>query len=130
MIVEKIRVSKAARDQMITLKRRTGVESWFLLCRWGFCLSLAEPTPPRDIDITTDSSVEMTWRTFAGENDEVLPALLRQRCEEQEIATDPATLAHYFRLHLHRGIAYLAGDPSLKNIEDMLRLIDRARPGG
>lgn len=130
MIVEKIRVSKAARDQMITLKRRTGVENWFVFCRWGFCLSLAEPTPPRDIDITTDSTVEMGWRTFAGENDELLSALLRQRCEEQGIPTDAATLAHYFRLHLHRGIAYLAGDPNLKNIEDMLGLVDRHQLDG
>ena len=44
---------------------------------------------------------------------------LKQRCYQDGLGTDGETLAQQFRLHLHRGISYLAGDPNLRNIEDL-----------
>ena len=49
MALEHIRLSQTARDQLITLKRRTGIAHWNVLCRWAFCRSLAEPAPPPSI---------------------------------------------------------------------------------
>ena len=46
MAIEHIRLSQQARDQLITLKRRTGIAHWNVLCRWALCRSLAEPAPP------------------------------------------------------------------------------------
>ena len=71
-----------------------------------------------------DSSVEMTWRTFGGEYADVYLALMRQRCHADGLGTDDEVVAAQFRLHLHRGIANLAGDPTLRSIQD---LISRAR---
>lgn len=116
MIVESIRVSKQGRDQLVTLKRRTGIENWNVICRWALCMSLAEPSPPRDQKIEADSAIEMAWRTFAGENDRVFEALMRQRCREDGIEPTDANAAHQLRLHLHRGISYLAGDPKVSGI--------------
>src|SRR5205809_5828830 len=87
-MVETVRVSKAAREQLITLKRRTGIENWNVLCRWALCVSLAEPMCPRDTGAVTDGAIEMTWRTFAGENDLVYAALIRQRCRHDGLAED------------------------------------------
>ena len=55
MIVESIRISKSGRDQLITLKRRTGIENWNVICRWAFCASSAEPSRRRDQKIEADS---------------------------------------------------------------------------
>jgi DNA sulfur modification protein DndE len=110
MTIEHIRVSKAARDQLITLKRRTGIDHWNVLCRWALCRSLAEPSRPPVIKLTPDSSVEMTWRVFAGNTGDTLWALIRYRCHQDGLPLDEETLAQQFRLHLHRGISYLAGD--------------------
>jgi len=123
MSLENIRLSKQGRDQLMTLKRRTGVEHWNILCRWAFCVSLAEPSPPRDQRVPADSTVEMTWRTFGGEQDAVYRAALVQRCHEDGFETDDETLLRQFRLHLHRGIGYLAGDPNVKSIAG---LVDKA----
>ncbi len=38
------------------------------------------------------------------------------------VPTDPTTLATQLRLHLHRGIGYLAGDPHLKRLQDLCHL--------
>ncbi|MFN9858354.1 MAG: DndE family protein, partial [Pseudanabaena sp.] len=36
------------------------------------------------------------------------------------LSIDKETLATQFRLHLHRGIGYLAGDPNIKKLEDLI----------
>ncbi len=89
------------------VKRRTGITNWNVLCRWAFCLSLAEPSKPRDEEIPSDSSVEMTWKTFGGGHHEVYMALLKQRCVSDSISADSNKINRYFKQHLHRGIGYL-----------------------
>jgi DNA sulfur modification protein DndE len=128
MPLDHIRLSQTARDQLITLKRRTGITHWNVLCRWALCRSLAETTPPAAMKLTLDSNVEMSWRVFAGELGDVLWALLRYRCHEQGLPLDEETLAQQFRLHLHRGIGYLVGDPRVTDLPGLAGLAVNA-PG-
>ena len=116
MAIEHIRLAQTARDQLVTLKRRTGIAHWNVLCRWALCRSLAEPAPPPAVKLILDSSVEMTWRVFAGDQGDVLWALVRFRCHIDGLDLDEETLANQFRLHLHRGIGYLVGDPRVTNV--------------
>ena len=46
MAVEHIRLSKQAKNQLIKLKRVTGIEHWNVLCRWALCVSLSEQSMP------------------------------------------------------------------------------------
>ena len=120
MSLDTVRVSKRARDQLTTLKRRTGIQNWNIICRWAFCVSIAEKTPPRKDDDLGETPIEMTWHTFAGEYHELYLALLKNRCVEDEIGTDKAALNAQLRRHLHRGIGYLVGDPNMKNISSLV----------
>ena len=126
--VEHIRLSQQGRDQLITMKRRTGITNWNVLCRWAFCLSLAEPSVPPSTKIPADSNVEMTWKVFGGEHHELYWALLKQRCRTDGLGTNNATLAAQFRLHLHRGIGYLAGNREVANIAELLRTASESAP--
>lgn len=122
--VERVRLSQAAKDQLIKLKRVTKIDQWNILCRWALCRSLAEPTPPSPVPINTDSNVEMTWKTFGGEMADILVVALRCRCKTDKLYLDPDTLANQFRLHLHRGIGYLAGDQKIiKEIDGLLSIL-------
>ena len=120
--LNRIQLSQTAKDQLTKLKRSTKIEQWNILCRWAFCRSLAEPTMPSPVPIPADSNVEMTWRVFGGEMSDILLIALKQRCYYDTLGTDKETLATQLRLHLHRGIGYLAGDPNIKNIEDLVLL--------
>jgi DNA sulfur modification protein DndE len=119
MPLEHIKVSEKARDQLIKLKRVTGIQHWNVLCRWAFCVSLAEPTIPSPNKVPADSSVDMTWKVFGGSYEEVYLGLLRQRCQRDGLGLSDEVLATQFRLHLHRGIAYLAADKQLKSIANL-----------
>jgi DNA sulfur modification protein DndE len=80
---------------------------------------LREPTPPSPKKIPGDSNVEMTWRVFGGEHHEIYAALLKERSSRDGFDADPETLAQQFRLHLHRGISYLAGRRDLASVRDI-----------
>jgi DNA sulfur modification protein DndE len=116
MVIENIKLSQKAKDQLIKLKRYTKIQNWNVLCRWAFCISLADPEKPKNLKIPGDSSVEMTWKVFGGKYQKLYTALLKLRCQQDGLDTSNKVLANQFRLHLHRGIDYLAANKDIKNI--------------
>lgn len=120
MIIKQIKLSNAAKDKLARLKGKTGIQNWNVLCRWAFCFSLKEGTIPTDININSDSNVEMSWLTFAGEYHELYEALIKEWCIENNLGIDNDTLAKYFKLHLERGIGYLSGTNFVKDIKGLL----------
>ena len=62
----------------------------------------------------------MSWHVFGGEGHELYQALLKERCVRDGLETDPDTLNRQFRLHLHRGISYLATPNKVRGIGDLV----------
>jgi len=123
MSLEHIRLATQAKDQLIKLKRATGIKNWNVLCRWALCASLADKTPLIAKEINTDSSVEMSWKVFGGEYQAIYLALLKQRCKQDGCEISPQTLAQELKLHLHRGITILASDRTIRNIAGLLNRV-------
>jgi DNA sulfur modification protein DndE len=123
MSLKQIRLSTQAREQLIRLKTRTGLSQWNILCRWAFCLSLRRPPPPTPLEEPAYSNVEMSWPVFGGEAQELYLALLKERCVRDGLGTADEVLARQFRLHLHRGISYLATPQAVRSIADLVRLV-------
>lgn len=130
MSIKQVRLSGQAKDQLIRLKTRTGIQQWNILCRWAFCLSLKQGSPPTPVEVPADSNVEMTWQVFGGEAHELYLGLLKERCTRDGLGTSDDILAKQFRLHLHRGIGYLATPHAIKSIADLIRLALEDRPDG
>lgn len=122
MALEHIRVSQQGKEQLIKLKRLTGIEHWNVLCRWALCVSLAEPSIPPTTKVPADSNVEMSWKVFGGRYADLYLVLLKQRCVRDGLGTDPDTLGQQLRLHLHRGISYLASNKKVKKIHHLISL--------
>lgn len=120
MILENIRISQQAKDQLIRLKRTTGITNWNVLCRWAYVVSLAESSPPLVQDIHLDSTVEMTWKVFGGKYAVFYEKALIQRCVNDGIELTVDNLQLHFKLHLHRGIAYLASSNKIKSATDLI----------
>jgi DNA sulfur modification protein DndE len=77
---------------------------------------------PAPLEIPADSNVEMTWQIFGGDAHELYLALLKERCERDGLGTSEDVLIRQFRLHLHRGIGYLAAPQTIRSISDLVRL--------
>jgi len=121
MSIKHIRFSQTARDQLSRLKRHTGIEHMNVIARWALCVSLSEEMPPPETKIPADSNLEMTWEVFGGKHGDTLLALVKQRCVNDGLdAASEEVVYTQFRLHVHRGIAYLAGDRAIRSISDLV----------
>lgn len=116
MTIETVRVSQRGKEQLIKLKRVTGIKNWNVLCRWALTTSLADPTPPLVTDIKADSNVEMSWRTFAGEYEQVLYAYLIHRAIADSEGADSDALRRTLQIHLHRGLGFLTTCKSVRQL--------------
>jgi DNA sulfur modification protein DndE len=76
--------------------------------------------------IPADSNVEMSWRVFGGRYADLYLVLLKERCLLDGLPTDDETLAQQFRLHLHRGISYLAANKAIRTIDDFIAVARHA----
>ena len=122
MIIKQIKLSSEAKEKLSRLKGKTGIKNWNILCRWALCYSISENTIPADLAINSDSNVEMSWYTFAGEYSEIYEAIVKSWCLQMHLPIDDGTLAKYFKLHLERGIAHLSGTNFIKTLDDLLEL--------
>ncbi|MFM5801899.1 DNA sulfur modification protein DndE [Aeromonas veronii] len=118
-MIDNIRLSEKAKQQLIAIKRKTGVENWNVLCRWALNLSLLEYSEPPFEDIHLDSSIEMSWKVFTGEYSDIYHTIFLQRLQRSSHINEH----DYFKLHLHRGISYL--HQKTQTIDDLFSLMKK-----
>ena len=119
--VEHVRVSAKAKDILIKIKRRTGLEHWNEICRIALCRSLANPAPPM-IEKTGESAINIDWKVFAGDAQEELSSIVIYRAQKDGVnSSNKEILSEYFRAHLERGISTLH---NTKGLQDLFVLSD------
>ena len=107
-MIDRIRLTSAARSQLISLKRFSGIEHYNVLCRHALCLSLAQPTVPPKEDYNFSKGLDMDMRTLTGGNENLYLNLVRFRAKKDGIALDEQSIRDYLTRHLHRGLSYLS----------------------
>lgn len=121
-MIDNVKVSEKAKLQLITIKKRTRIKNWNVICRWAFLLSLKDSSVPAPENIIPDSNVEMTWKTFAGNHDDLFRSLLLYRLQKDMIEITQENISKYFKIYLHRGISFLTSS-NFRNERDFLKTI-------
>jgi DNA sulfur modification protein DndE len=118
--LSKLKFSKEASSRVRFLAGKTGLTP-NLLCRLGFCMSLAEPGIPNPADYPEEDR-EFNRYTLLGEYDALFIALLKERhfSDGCEYAIEDA-----FRAHMNRGIIIL--QRRLKDIGQLADLVSGIR---
>lgn len=119
MPFNRIYVGEDVDFRLRTLKARTGLTP-NLLCRLGFCVSLAEPGIP-DVQLYASSQArEFNRYTLTGQWDLFFFSLLRERLVQDGL--DPnENLEAQFKAHLSRGVLLLS--QRVKNLRDLAFLV-------
>lgn len=118
-MIETVYLSQKAKDQLIKVKRSTGIQNWNVLCRWALCLSLKDDaTPPAD-ELSSEHAIEMTWKVFGGQDHDIYFALIKDRCKKDKLPLNKETLTQQLRAHLHRGVGRLAEKNYVSNIGEL-----------
>ncbi len=119
MPLNRIYVNAEVDLRLNSLKVRTGLTP-NLLCRLGFCLSLAEPGIP-DLELYSDSQGrEFNRYTLTGQWDLFFFSLLRERLAQDGMDLK-ADLESQFKAHLSRGVLLLY--QRLKNLGELADLV-------
>lgn len=107
-MIDRIRLTAAAKVQLSTLKRKTGIEHYNSLCRHALCLSLANASMPPEEELNFNGGVEIDWRTFAGGHETLYLNIIMMRVAQDGYAVNEESVKKACAGHLHRGLSYLA----------------------
>jgi DNA sulfur modification protein DndE len=118
--IERVRLTAAAKQQLSTLKRRTGIEHYNVIGRHALCVSLANTTKVPTEALQFSGGLEIEWKTFAGEAEATLTNVLIMRAIADEGEASPAAVRKVLHAHLHRGLGYLTSDPSSLSADRLL----------
>jgi DNA sulfur modification protein DndE len=99
---QSIRLNKREADILNSIKRRTKINQWNILCRMALCLSCQDPSEPlTSIDSGTEGAVEIDWETFSGNSSEIYIAIFKiHKKRTNSVIPD----SEYFKKLLSRGI--------------------------
>jgi DNA sulfur modification protein DndE len=122
MSLSRIYVGQQVDSRLRNLKARTGLTP-NLVCRLGFCLSLAEPGVP-DLELYADGQArEFNRYTLTGQWDAFFFALLRERLLQDRLEAEEH-LEEQFKAHLCRGVMLFS--QRVKTLGDLARLVREA----
>ena len=105
--MERVKLTSTARNQLATIKRRTGIEHNNAICRHALCISLANPSVPPDENFAFAGGLEIDWRTLTGGQDDLYINLLTVRLLSEGKRVSEDSIRQVFLLHVHRGLSYL-----------------------
>lgn len=114
--MDRVKLSASARNQLATLKRRTGIEHNNAICRHALCMSLANPSIPPDENFSFAGGLEIDWRILTGGQEDLYTNLLMVRLLTDGKRISEETIRQTFLLHVHRGLSYLVS----RREEDLL----------
>ncbi|CAE6812984.1 hypothetical protein R69927_00280 [Paraburkholderia domus] len=115
-VIERVKLTAAAKNQLVSLKRRTGIEHNNALCRHALCLSLANPSIPPAENFVFSGGIEIDWRTFTGGKEGLYYNLIVVRLLADGADASGEAVRHALLQHVHRGLSYLAS----RREEDLL----------
>lgn len=113
-MIDRIRLTAAAKIQLSTLKRRTGIEHNNALCRHALCTSLNNPALLPDEVLNFSGGLDIEWRTFTGNYEAVYYNLVAMRLLNDGHKVNVALVKEAVTLHTHRGLSLLVGEKDLE----------------
>ena len=115
--LDTVRTTLGVKHTLNRLKHLTGIETWNVLCRWAFCLSIKQENLPREIEETLDG-VEIDYEVFAGKNKDIYTQLLINNLLKYKIEINKRNLSKYLYAHINRGVNIMYSN-KLKNINPL-----------
>ena len=119
--LDTVRTTLGVKHTLNRLKQLTGIETWNVLCRWAFCLSIKQENLPREIEETLDG-VEIDYEVFAGKNKDIYTQLLINNLLKHKIEINKRNLSKFLYAHINRGVNIMYSN-KLKNINPLFDFI-------
>ena len=119
--IEQLRTSSTVKNLLTRIKAITSIQNWNVLCRWGFCLSIKQSSPPRMVDEKLDG-IEIDYSTLVGKNEKIYTQLLINNLKHHNIDIDKENVTKYLYAHVNRGINIIY-NYKMKSINNLFEII-------
>ncbi len=118
--LDTVRTTLGVKHTLNRLKQLTGIETWNVLCRWAFCLSIKQENLPREIEENLDG-LEIDYEVFVGKNKDIYTQLLINNLLKYKIEINKRNLSKYLYAHINRGVNIMYSN-KLKDISGLMAL--------
>lgn len=108
-MIERVRLTAAAKTQLSTLKRRYSIEHYNTICRYALCLSLNTPAQLVHEELVFSGGLEIDWKTLTGGHENLYLNLILVWLSANSLSLDDDSVRSALTLHLHRGLSFLSG---------------------
>ena len=107
-MIDRVKLTAAAKQQLINLKRRTGIEHYNTICRHALVVSLNNPANAPIENLQFTNGIEIDWEVFCGGHGNTYLNLLITRAAEEGVKPTESNIRQLLSSHLHRGLSYLS----------------------
>lgn len=109
-MIERVKLSATAKQQLIMLKRRTGIEHYNVICRHALMTSLGSNKALPQEAINFSGGIEIDWKVFAGDAADTYLNLIALRAKQDKGKVTPETVRATLTAHVHRGLSLLVSN--------------------
>jgi DNA sulfur modification protein DndE len=128
-MIDRLRLTAAARTQLSALKRKTGIAHNNAICRHALCVSLANPAPIPEEKLQFSDGFDIDWRTFTGGYEALYYNLVVVRLVQEKMPVSLEAVQTAVSLHVHRGLSYLSSRREQDLAVELARaVITKAKP--
>lgn len=109
-MIERVKLTATAKQQLVTLKRRTGIEHNNVICRHALMTSLGSDLPPPMEALNFNGGLEIDWKVFAGDAADTYLNLLAVKAKQDKGEVTQETVRATLTTHVHRGLSLLVSN--------------------
>lgn len=110
IMIERVKLTATAKQQLITLKRRTGIEHYNIICRHALMTSLGNDKALPAEALNFSGGIEIDWKVFAGEAADTYLNLIAIRAKQDKGQVSAETVRATLTSHVHRGLSLLVSN--------------------
>jgi len=108
-VIDRVKLTAAAKNQLITIKRRTGINHYNSICRHALCISLAATSELVIEKLNFSDGLEIDWSILTSGYGELYINIVRSSLPETAINDDQ--LKDIITSHIHRGLSFIFSRP-------------------
>jgi|688.fasta_scaffold1920278_1 DNA sulfur modification protein DndE len=126
-MIESIRLTESEKEILSKIKRKTGIASWNVLCRWAYLLGLSQDRTSSSAFGGKRDAIEIRWETFVGGNSNIYTAITQLKYSEELHNDKRLSLFDFVHGRLSTGIRVLSKSAAKDDLRCFSRTLDLSR---
>ena len=126
-MIESIRFTESEKEMLSRVKRKTGIASWNVLCRWAYLIGLSQEKASSIASEGKRDAIEIRWDTFVGRNSTIYTAITRLQYAKELNNIEGISVFDFVHKKLSTGIRVLSRSSAQDDFQCFSRILNLRR---